>query len=475
MSNLSSKYRYIAKNSIALFIGNFASKLLVFFLLPLYTSILTTAEYAIADLINTTSGLLMIVLSLAISDAILRFAMDESNDKSQILTIGFLIFAIGGILAIAIGIGIYYLPAFATYSEFALISVLLYISSSLERILSSFVKGLENIKLISIVGVISTCVVIFSNIIMLVFLKWGITGYLLSYVLAHFVACLLYFFWGKVYRYFRIQRVDKFCLVQMLRYCTPLIFTQICWQLDASAAKYIVAFFADETAVGLLSAAHKIPAILTLVTTLFMQAWNLSAIKENGTEDSTEFYGSVFDIYMSVILLGAGALILFSQLLGAILLQGDFYIAWRYIPFYIFAFVFNSISGFLGSFYLAKKQTKSLMGAVVLGTTINIVLGIILFKLIGLIGMGIAASIGYAAIALLRLWKCHREKIFSYSKIKVYTSLIILCFLCVCMTLGKGIFMYSIAGLLFAILIGINISSILVFSKKLFKSVLKRR
>ena len=183
MSNLSAKYRYIAKNSIALFIGNFASKLLVFFLLPLYTSVLTTSEYAVADLINTTIGLLYIVISLSFSDAILRFAMDKQNDKTKILTAGLSVFAVGGIIAVGIGVGLYFIPAFKTYSEYAFVAVLLYVSSSLEKLFASFVKGLENIKLISIVGVISTCVVIASNVIMLVFLRWGVTGYLLSYAL----------------------------------------------------------------------------------------------------------------------------------------------------------------------------------------------------------------------------------------------------------------------------------------------------
>ena len=41
------RYRYLFKNIGLLTISNFSSKFLVFFLVPLYTNILTTEEYGI--------------------------------------------------------------------------------------------------------------------------------------------------------------------------------------------------------------------------------------------------------------------------------------------------------------------------------------------------------------------------------------------------------------------------------------------
>ena len=47
------RYKKLIKNTALITVGNFASKLLTFFLLPLYTAILTTAEYGVADLIDS--------------------------------------------------------------------------------------------------------------------------------------------------------------------------------------------------------------------------------------------------------------------------------------------------------------------------------------------------------------------------------------------------------------------------------------
>lgn len=52
------RYKKLIKNTALITVGNFASKLLTFFLLPLYTAILTTAEYGVADLMTTTVNLI---------------------------------------------------------------------------------------------------------------------------------------------------------------------------------------------------------------------------------------------------------------------------------------------------------------------------------------------------------------------------------------------------------------------------------
>ena len=59
-------YKYLAKNIGVLTISNFATNLLSFFLVPLYTYILSTEEYGSYDLINTTIGLMVPILTINI-------------------------------------------------------------------------------------------------------------------------------------------------------------------------------------------------------------------------------------------------------------------------------------------------------------------------------------------------------------------------------------------------------------------------
>ena len=59
-----SKYKYLLKNIGLLTLSSFATKLLSFFLVPLYTSVLTTRQYGTYDLFNTTVGVLIPIFTL---------------------------------------------------------------------------------------------------------------------------------------------------------------------------------------------------------------------------------------------------------------------------------------------------------------------------------------------------------------------------------------------------------------------------
>ena len=81
------RYKYLLKNIGLLTLSNFATKLLSFFLVPLYTNVLTTAEYGTYDLFNTTIGVLLPILTLNIQDAVMRFSMDARYSKKAIVTV----------------------------------------------------------------------------------------------------------------------------------------------------------------------------------------------------------------------------------------------------------------------------------------------------------------------------------------------------------------------------------------------------
>ena len=60
---------YLFKNTIIFTIGNLATRLIVFFLIPLYTNVLSTSEYGVVDLIITVATLIIPVLTLNIMES----------------------------------------------------------------------------------------------------------------------------------------------------------------------------------------------------------------------------------------------------------------------------------------------------------------------------------------------------------------------------------------------------------------------
>ena len=80
--------RELVKNTIIISIGKFSTKLVSFLLLPLYTYILSPAEFGEYDLLNIISIFLIPVITLQMDEGMFRFLIDAKNsdDKSEVFS-----------------------------------------------------------------------------------------------------------------------------------------------------------------------------------------------------------------------------------------------------------------------------------------------------------------------------------------------------------------------------------------------------
>ena len=99
---MDNRYSKLGKNTLWMTIGSFSTKLLSFFLVPLYTNCLSTAEYGISDLLTTTVNLLIPFLTITASEGILRLTLEKNTDKKQIFSIAVNIFSGGFIVFLLI-------------------------------------------------------------------------------------------------------------------------------------------------------------------------------------------------------------------------------------------------------------------------------------------------------------------------------------------------------------------------------------
>ena len=101
-----SKGGYLLKNIGLLTLSNFGSKILVFLLVPLYTSVLSTADYGEFDIYYSLIQVLFPILSLNIADAVMRFALDKDANISQVMRIGFALVTLGAVSAVAMSLAV---------------------------------------------------------------------------------------------------------------------------------------------------------------------------------------------------------------------------------------------------------------------------------------------------------------------------------------------------------------------------------
>ena len=396
------RYTYFLKNMGLLTISNFASKILVLLLIPLYTSVLTTKEYGIYDLVVSTVNLIYPVLTANIVDAVMRFSMDKNYDNRKVAIIGIwhvflsiVFFMFFSLLAGKFQI-FQYLSGLWWYIG------IYYACYVLNQFFIQFAKGLEKVADMGVAGVLSTIIMAGTNILFLLVFKLGLEGFFAANILAQAISILYFFFRTKFWCYFGNIKIDYKLRKEMLVYCIPLIITILGWWVNNTLDKYIVACICGVAANGILSVSYKIPSIINTLHSIFVQAWQISAIKEYGGAGTASFYGEMFCTFNVVMSAACAWLIILSKPVATILYAKDFYEAWRYAPFLLISSVLNCASGLLGPILAAKKDSKSLAISAVYGILVNIILNILLVHKIGVQGATIATVISSYIIYAIR-------------------------------------------------------------------------
>ena len=351
------KYQTLAANTILMSVGTFGSKLLVFLMVRFYTGYLTPAEYGTADLITQTANLLIPMVSLDITDAVFRFAAERRGGRTEAFSVGLRVITLGSaglLLVIALLQGV---PAVRAYG-FLLASFV--IASCCHALCAHFVRARGNTALFAAQGLFNTALFIGLNVLFLAVFHWGIRGYVLSTTVANLITTGLLVFRARLWRYAGLAP-RRGLRRQMLRYCIPLIPTAVFWWIMGVSDRYMVKWFLGSDANGIYAVAYKIPTILTILATVFMDAWQLSAIAESDGDRQVhlQFYGRIWDAFASAVFLGAGGIIALSPLLIRLLAEEAYYSAWQYIPVLTLSMAAAAFSNFMGSVYVVTKQSKA--------------------------------------------------------------------------------------------------------------------
>lgn len=396
------KYKSLIKNTGILAVSNFASKILVFLLVPLYTSILTTSEYGIYDIVISSIGLVYPILTANIVDGVMRYSMDQDKSKGEVALIGVKYIVISFVI-FALGLtAVHFIPYFSMVHDLELLIFAYYFSYVCYQFFSQLAKGMERVTSMAVAGLISTVVMLSTNILFLLVFRWQLKGFFAANFLALMIPAIYLAFSLRFKDMLKGVLINKPLNREMLTYCFPLVFSTIGWWINSAFDKYVVTFMCGIAANGILSVAYKIPGILNSVVGMFGQAWQISAIKEYGSKDSKEFYSNLIDLMNGIMCIGCGVLIIFSKPLAGILYKGDFYAAWQYAPFLLISTVFNTNSGMIGPMLAAKKDSKAMAVSAIVGTVVNVILNIVLVYFIGIQGATIATAISSFVIYEIR-------------------------------------------------------------------------
>lgn len=418
-----SKYKELAKNTGIFALANFSSKILIFLLVPIYTRVLTTTEYGFYDLVYTTIQLFVPILTLNISEAVMRFLMKDGVSKKSVFSIAVLDIFIGSI-AFALLLLVNNLFSLSDLiSQYSIYIFVIFVFYTLNNFLIQFSKGIDKIGVTAISGVISTAVMLAMNVILLVVFDWGLLGFFIANVCGYVIPCIYIVSRLRLWELFEIK-IDKKLQWEMVYYALPLVLNILSWWVNNASDRYIVTAIVGIQASAIISVAYKIPQILSTISAIFIQSWQISAIKIQEDKSDTTFVSNMLLYYNALLLIIASGIILFVKPISNILFGISFYSAWELVPFLIISSLFNAISGCIGAIMGAKMDTHNIAKSALVGMIANIILNIVLTFLMG--PQGITISTLIASFLIFYMRKDSVKEINSETYRAIYLSWILL-------------------------------------------------
>lgn len=440
------KYKKLATNTIIFAIGTFSSKILSFLLMPYVTSKMITSDYSTADLIQQTANVLIPIVFLQVNSAVLRFALDKNSDKKNIFSIGIRTTLQGFVLFM-----LFYYPITLIkindmpLGDYAWLIYLFVIVSGFRQLCQQFVRGCEKVKLFAVDGIVATATTLLFNLIFLGPLNLGVYGYVLAIIASDFTSIMFLTFGAKLWNYVTVKKVPKVLRVDMLKYCIPMMPSIILWWVINVSDRYMVTGFVGSAENGLYTAASKIPNFVIMFSSIFIDAWQLSAVDEYDNDGKADFFTKVFRVYSGGVFVASSALIVLCQLFTKILVADSYYTSWKYVPILIIATTVSCYVNFLASVYMASKKTVMGMLTALAGAVTNIVLNLILIPNIGANGAAIATVSAFLVVFVSRAINTRKYVKINF-KLPVFICELSLLFVqsIVILWLQQGIVMYCV-------------------------------
>ncbi len=416
------KYKRLFSNTLIFAVGTFSSKLLSFFLTRLYTEVLSQGQYGITDMLQQSGNLLLPLITLGITNSVVRFGLDKGVRKSDVFTAGLLSLLGGMILLTLISPLLGFIPL---VTDYVWLLCLFVFTSSLRSLCAQFVRAQNRVKLFAVDGIVSTATTILFNILFLVVFKFGVVGYMFSIICSDILSVVFLTAVARLYRFVNIKTLDTAVVRSMLKYAIPLIPNTVLWWITNVSDRYIVSWFWGEAYTGLYAAAYKIPSLVILVSGIFMDAWQISAVTEE--EGRNRFYTKITSLYTAFLFVLASGVIVFTRFVPHILFAADYYEAWKYIPLLTVTVVFTCLVNFLGSIYMVeKKSVRSLLTAL-LSAVINVALNLLWIPKYGVNGAAAATLACYVVVFIVRMIDT-RQYIridWQYSRLVICTGLVL--------------------------------------------------
>jgi O-antigen/teichoic acid export membrane protein len=461
------------------------SKGIVFLLIPLYTSYLSTADYGNLELILTFGTFYFTIIELGLLSSYWKFRIksEKNNEGEVIYNIFYLIILVGGIILIIFFILKFFIEnsTFSLYANFILIIFLAELLRKIFTLALTIFRAKFWAKKYVFASILYVLLFVGFNIFFIVFLKLNFVGIILGYF---FSAAIVFFIYFRFIRQEFVKKVNTELIKKMLRYGMPIMVGNLFAIVITLSSRFFLKELSTDVELGQYSYGFKFGNLIRilLINSFFLvwnpMRWEIYEMK-NGKEIFAKFYKLLFVMLPSIAFLFVGIILTTAPFIT----MNDKYLDGFKITLIIgMSFVLHGLYYFNAMGMLFENKTNIIMYIIISSGIINLLLNYVLIPYWGIIGAASAMFISY--LVMLFLGAFFSQKFYKINRVplsEIGGILLLIIFTSALTYLFFHIKNISLVGLIISIvsiiyffinsfIMNITVSDMILLKRKILKS-----
>ncbi len=409
-----SEFRKVVKHMSIYSLGVLLGKVSSFLMLPLYTHVLSPADYGVIELLQLFGYTLAIVVGVGMASAVLRFyyVYHDPDRRHAVVSTGMAILAV--LFAATVTLAMPFSKPLsqvifgtAAYASLVRLELIVFALANFIEIPLAYVRAKQASVTFVAICTVRLVIELTLNVIMLVVLKLGVAGILYSSITTSMLV--------GGYLIMQTLRETGFrpSLAigrQLVAFGLPLVLQGLGTFTINFSDRYFLRLFGTLDQVGMYSLAYKIAAIAAvLLADPFAQIWGPKFFEIANRPDGRRTCQAMFRHLNLVMIFAILGLSLFAPDVLQFMTAAPFRGAAAVVPVIGLSYLFASYRQFSYVGFWVKTETRPVARLTTLAAGVNLIGNVLLIPRFGMWGAAWATVVAYGVEFLVGIGMSQRR------------------------------------------------------------------
>lgn len=392
-----SDFKALAKHSANYFAATIATKALAFISIPVYTRLLTVAEYGVMQIFLSTTGIVQVLLTLDAEVAVSRYFFDAKNEqdfKEFVSTTIKVTLRIWCLMTVIMLLCVPWLAKELSFSYLLTIAIIPVASYQvINSIFTQIYQPLLQSRKVAIVSSIQVYLAFVLSVIYILLLKHDkYYGYVLGTISAMLI--LSVYLINQIKPFYVKNRKKKEHVSYILKYCLPYIPYTLSGLILAQFGKIVMNDYGGFETAGVYSFTANIGALMLIVLSVTDSAWSPYYFRYMTEKDYKSVEKDYNLIWRLSLICGLG-LSLFGKEIGIVLGKPEYLGCLYLLPILVVGYIFYQWSYvYLRGAGFAKRMIWNAVAVLIAGVC-NVCLNVVLVQRYAEVGIAISFAFSY--------------------------------------------------------------------------------